>query len=72
MFSCPIRPAVEDVLITTPPPVVSIAAMPYLRTWNTPLRSTAVTRSQLSSSISCSGCCRPSTPALLKMTSIRP
>ena len=32
MFCCPVRPAVEEVLTMTPPPVRSISAMQYFMT----------------------------------------
>jgi hypothetical protein len=58
------RPAVEEVLITTPPPVSSIASIAYFIPKNTPSPLTAVTCSQFATVISCSDCWRPSMPAL--------
>jgi hypothetical protein len=72
MFSWAASAVVEEVFTIAPPPPRSIASMPYRRTKKTPSPLTRRTRSQLATSISCSGCCCPSTPALLKMTSIRP
>ena len=69
----PTSPAADAVLTIEPPPLRSIAGMPYFMPRNTPLRCTAICASNVASSTSASSArVPPPKPTLLNSTSRRP